>query len=102
MITILKLNEPVENVEIAYWKPAKFIPHESVFEMIKADEIPKTETEQYRQKRFPADMTLKIDSIKQAFMYKIVCRYINNINEKINIISNYGVYVEIAKLIMKY
>ena len=47
-------------------------------------------------------MTLKIDSIKQAFMYKIVCRYINNINEKINIITNYGVYVEIAKVIMKY
>ena len=41
-IIILNLNEPVKNieianVEIAYWKRAKFIPHESVFEMIKAE-----------------------------------------------------------------
>ena len=58
--SIIMLDEPAENVEIAYWKRAKFIPHESIFysgyffETIKADEIPKTETEQYRQKRFPA------------------------------------------------
>ena len=32
--SIIMLNEPAENVEIAYWKRAKFIPHKSIFYMI--------------------------------------------------------------------
>ena len=45
--SIIMLDEPAENVEIAYWKRAKFIPHESIFysgyffETIKADLIMK-------------------------------------------------------------
>ena len=47
------------------------------------DVYPETETEQFRQKRFPIDRNFsrRIDGMKQAFMYKIIKRYIKKTDE---------------------
>ena len=43
-------DEPaVSSEDIAFWKRTRVLPHESVFN----DVYPETETEQFRQKRFP-------------------------------------------------
>jgi hypothetical protein len=68
-------DEPAVSAEdIAFWKRTRVLPHESVFD----DLYPDTEVEQFRQKRFPIDRNFsrRIDGMKQAFMYKLIKRYV--------------------------
>ena len=71
-------DEPaVSSEDIALWKRTS-----STNKLIN-DVYPETETEQFRQKRFPIDRNFsrRIDGMKQAFMYKIIKRYIKKTDE---------------------
>jgi phage/plasmid-associated DNA primase len=63
----------VPSEDFAFWKRARVLPHESVFDEI----YPETQDEQFEKKRFPIDRRFweKIPRMVQAFMWKLIRKY---------------------------
>ena len=67
-------DEPVvPSEDLAFWKRARVLPHESVFD----ENCPKYQEEQFNAKRFPIDRRFweKIPGLVQPFMWKLLRKY---------------------------
>jgi intein/homing endonuclease/phage/plasmid-associated DNA primase len=63
----------VPSEDLAFWKRARVLPHESVFD----ESYPESQDEQFEKKIFPIDKRFweKIPGMVQAFMWKLIRKY---------------------------
>ena len=63
----------VPSEDLAFWKRARVLPHESVFD----ESYPESQDEQFEKKRFPMDKRFweRIPGMVQVFMWKLIRSY---------------------------